>query len=102
MFEELVSMENLNQAAKRVLANGGSPGIDGQTIRQFKDHLEKNLRRLHQELQSGGYRPRPVKQVLIPKEGKTEMRPLGIPTVRDRVVQTALYLALESIFEGLP
>jgi len=98
---ELVwSMENLHLAAKRVIANGGSPGIDGQTIQQFEARLEKNLRELRRELMDGTYTPRPGKMVHIPKPGRKEKRLLVIPVVRDRVAQAALYHVLGPIFES--
>jgi RNA-directed DNA polymerase len=99
LWEQLQSMENLCRAAGRVMANGGCSGIDHQTVKQFEARLEDNLQHLSRELRSGGYRLQPVKQVLIPKPGRSEMRSLGIPTVRDRVVQTALLQVLEPLFE---
>jgi len=99
MYEQVVSMENLRLAAKRVIANGGSSGIDGQTVEQFAARLEENLQRLQRQLRSGSYRPLPLKRVWASKDGTSEMRPLGVPTVRDRVVQTALMLVLGPVFE---
>lgn len=69
------------------------------TIRIFEAHLEANLSRLSEELKEGSYRPRAIRRVWIPKPGSREKRPLGIPTVRDRVVQSALRHVLEPIFE---
>jgi RNA-directed DNA polymerase len=82
-----------------VKANRGSAGIDRETIDQFGKRLDKNLRELEEALREGTYRPRSVKRTWIPKPGSAEKRPLGIPTVRDRVVQTALRNVLEPIFE---
>jgi RNA-directed DNA polymerase len=90
---------NLYVASQSVLGNGGAAGVDHQTVEQFQDRLLEELKRLEEELRTGKYQPRPVKRVWIPKPGSTEERPLGIPSVRDRVVQTALVHVLEPIFE---
>ena len=82
-----------------VKANKGSPGIDHQTIDDFAARLEENLERMAQALRDGRYRPQAIKRVWIPKPGSKEKRPLGIPTVRDRVVQAALRNVLEPVFE---
>jgi RNA-directed DNA polymerase len=82
-----------------VKANKGSPGIDHQTIDDFAFRLEENLERVAQSLRDGRYRPQAIKRVWIPKPGSKEKRPLGIPTVRDRVVQAALRNVLEPVFE---
>lgn len=65
----------------------------------FDDHREENLRTLSEDLRTGRYRPQQIRRHYIPKPGSKELRPLGIPTVRDRVVQTALLNVLEPIFE---
>jgi RNA-directed DNA polymerase len=82
-----------------VKENNGAPGEDHQTIEMFEAHLEGNLSRLAEELKSGRYRPRAIQRKYIPKPGSQEKRPLGIPTVRDRVVQGAIRMAIEPIFE---
>jgi RNA-directed DNA polymerase len=69
------------------------------TVKMFADRLEANLKKLSEELRSGRYRPQQIRRHYIPKPGSKEKRPLGIPTVRDRVVQTALLNVLEPIFE---
>ncbi len=84
-----------------VKANRGGAGVDHQTIEGFERDLESNLARLHEELRAGKYQPRPIRRVYIEKEGTREKRPLGIPTVRDRVVQAALRLVMEPIFERM-
>jgi RNA-directed DNA polymerase len=100
LMDKVCSKANLRAAFARVKANGGSGGADHQTIAMFGERLEENLEQLRQELESGTYRPRPVRRVWIPKPGrKGEERPLDIPAVRDRVVQTALRHVLEPIFE---
>jgi RNA-directed DNA polymerase len=73
--------------------------LDHVTVTMFDDRLEENLKRLSEDLQSGLYRPQQIRRHYIPKPGSKEKRPLGIPTVRDRVVQTAVLNALEPIFE---
>ncbi|MFH1148838.1 MAG: group II intron reverse transcriptase/maturase [Actinomycetota bacterium] len=100
LMDKVRSEDNLRAAFARVKANGGSAGADHQTIEMFGAHLEENLEQLRQELESGTYRPRPARRVWIAKPGrKGEERPLDIPAVRDRVVQTALRHVLEPIFE---
>jgi RNA-directed DNA polymerase len=74
-------------------------GVDGQTAHDFETRKEKELARLTEELRSGTYQPKPVKRVYIPKPGSQEKRPLGIPAIRDRVVQGALRNVLTPIFE---
>jgi len=83
-----------------VKANKGSAGSDRQSIKDFERNLEDNLGRLHRELENGSYRPRPIRRVYIDKPGSKERRPLGIPCVRDRVVQAALRVVIEPIFEN--
>ncbi len=89
----------LRVAFKEVSANGGAAGVDHVTIVQFADEVDANLQRLSEELRTGRYRAQAIRRHWIPKPGSQEKRPLGIPTVRDRVVQTALRMALEPIFE---
>jgi group II intron reverse transcriptase/maturase len=89
-------------AWEKVQANRGSGGVDGQNLEGFSARLDQQLDRLHQELQDEAYRPRPVRQVQIPKAGKPgECRRLGIPTIYDRVCQQALLNRLEPIFEAM-
>jgi RNA-directed DNA polymerase len=82
-----------------VLGNQGAAGVDHQTVEDFGDKDLEETQRLAEELRTGSYRPHAVKRTWIPKPGSTEKRPLGIPTVRDRVVQTALLHVLEPIFD---
>src|SRR5690606_6188181 len=89
----------LYQAFRKVAANGGAAGVDHVGIERFKEQLIPNLRKLSQQLREGNYRPQAIRRQWIPKPGSGELRPLGIPTVRDRVVQTALRNVLEPIFE---
>lgn len=87
------------EAYKRVKANRGAPGIDGQTIEQFEEHLSDNLYRLWNRLASGSYMPQAVKRVEIPKPDGG-IRPLGIPTVADRIAQTVAKQFLEPQLEA--
>lgn len=99
LIDKVWSRSNLRSSWAKVSSNGGAAGVDHQTIGMFERDEDGQLQRLHEELQGGTYVPRPVKRVWIPKPGTTQKRPLGIPTVRDRVVQAALRHVLEPIFE---
>jgi len=99
LIDKVLSLQNLKAAFVEVRRNGGGAGVDHVTIEKFEAHLEENLRRLHEELRAETYQPQAIRRVLIPKPGSPEKRPLGIPTVRDRVVQAALRHVLEPIFE---
>ena len=101
LFEELCRIEWLGAGFKRVKKNKGSPGIDGVTIAEFESRLDEELSQLKQELESWTYKPSAVRRVEIPKPGGKGIRLLGVPTVRDRVVQATLKLLLEPIFEPL-
>jgi len=82
------------EAWKRVAANAGAAGVDGQSIDDYGRHLGRNLYSLWNRMSSGSYQPRAVRQVLIPK-GDGSMRPLGIATVNDRVAQMVVKMLLE-------
>ncbi len=100
LIDKVYQRKNLEIAWERVQANRGCEGLDGQSIRAFAEQVDQNLNRLSEELKTQNYQPKPVCQVLIPKQGKTvEKRELGIPTVYDRVCQQALLNRLEPIFE---
>jgi RNA-directed DNA polymerase len=99
LIDKVYKPLNLYVASQSVLGNKGAAGVDHQTVEQFQKRLREELKRLGEELQTGTYQPRPVKRVWIPKPGSIEERPLGIPSVRDRVVQTALLHVLEPIFD---
>ena len=90
----------LREAADRVLrrSHGKAPGVDGVTTRQFRKGLEGKLEHLRLELKRGTYQPQPVRRVMIPK-ANGKMRGLGIPCLRDKIVQEAIRMALEPIFE---
>jgi RNA-directed DNA polymerase len=98
LIDKLVRPTTLEAAWRKVARNKGAGGVDGQSIERFAAQAERYLRELHEELKAGTYRPQPVKRVDIPKaDGRT--RPLGIPTVKDRVVQQALKMVMEPIYE---
>jgi len=98
LMDKVYALQNLAAAWEKVRTRKGS-GVDGQTARDFEARKEMELTRLSEELRNGTYEPRPVKRVHIPKPGSQETRPLGIPAIRDRVVQAALRNVLTPIFE---
>jgi len=99
LFEDLCYASYLRVGFEQVKANKGKPGIDGVSVQDFEYRLEEELSRLQQDLLNWTYKPSPVRRVEIPKSDGQGVRLLGIPTVRDRVVQTALKLLLEPIFD---
>lgn len=99
LFDKVWSQRNLSLAASKVVDKKGAAGVDRQTVDEFWGNHTEELSALQQELKAETYRPSPVRRVEIPKPGSQETRPLGIPTVRDRVVQTALVHVLEPIFD---
>lgn len=99
LIDKVYAMRNLRAAFARVKTNGGSAGVDHVSIEQFESRLDEELGHLHRSLRDGTYRPQRIQRKWIPKPGSKEKRPLGIPTVRDRVVQTALRNVLEPIYE---
>lgn len=100
LYDKIHREDILHHAYALARANAGAPGVDGVTFAAIEaSGLEGWLAGLHEDLVSKTYRPAPVRRVMIPKPGGGE-RPLGIPTIRDRVVQTAAKLVLEPIFEA--
>ena len=99
LIDKVYSPLNLWVASSHVIDNGGAAGIDHQSVAQFSAQQGKELDRLHETLRTDSYRPQAVQRVWIPKPGSQEQRPLGIPTVRDRVVQAAMVHVLEPIFD---
>jgi len=99
LIDKVYSQRNLQAAFVQVKANRGAAGVDHVTIEMFEDNLEANLTRVSEQLATGKYQPQAVRRKWIPKPESKQQRPLGIPTVRDRVVQGALRNVLEPIFE---
>ena len=99
LIDKVAAPENLFAAYVTVAEHKGAAGVDHVTVEDFGKGLAERLDRLETTLRDGRYRPQEVRRVWIPKPGSREERPLGIPTVRDRVVQTALLHVLEPIFE---
>jgi RNA-directed DNA polymerase len=99
LIDKVHPERTLRAAFSQVAANKGAAGVDHVTVKMFDERLEENLKTLSEELRSGHYRPQQIRRHYIPKSGSKELRPLGIPTVRDRVAQTAVLMVLEPIFE---
>lgn len=99
LIDKVYAPANLLASYAKVAANGGAAGVDHVTVEDFTKQLARNVENLAAQLKDGVYRPQNVRRVNIPKPGTKETRPLGIPTVRDRVVQGALRHILEPIFE---
>jgi len=98
LLMRILSKENMAEAWKRVKANQGAPGVDGISIEQFPEHTRPLWNQIRQSLLTGRYQPSPVRRVEIPKaNGGT--RPLGIPTVLDRLIQQAIAQILSPIFD---
>jgi RNA-directed DNA polymerase len=99
LIDKLHSEATLRAAFTQVEANRGAAGVDHVAVEHYAKERDANLRSLSEALRTGSYRPQHIRRHYIPKAGSREMRPLGIPTVRDRVVQTALRMVMEPIFE---
>src|SRR6266568_8539831 len=99
LIDKVYQPGNLRAAFAKVKANQGAAGVDRQTIEMFEANLDTNLSRVAQQLADGSYCPQAVRRHWIAKPGSNEQRPLGIPTVRSRVVETALHNVLEPVFE---
>ena len=98
LIDKVYDPRTLKAAWKKVASNKGAAGVDKISIKRFRSNAQLYLEELERDLRNGVFRPSPVKRVHIPKDRK-KTRPLGIPTVKDRVVQTALKMVLEPIFE---
>jgi RNA-directed DNA polymerase len=99
LIDKVHPVRTLSAAYQQVAANQGAAGVDRVTVAMFQERLDQDLANLSEELRKGSYRPQSIRRHYIPKPGSQEKRPLGIPTVRDRVAQTALRMVLEPIFE---
>lgn len=99
LYDKVLSERNLSVSAMKVVDKQGAAGVDRQTVDEFWATHTEQLATLREELQTETYRPLPVRRVEIPKPGSSETRGLGIPAVRDRVVQTALLHVLEPIYD---
>src|SRR3954463_2900267 len=99
LFDKVFSERNLLAAFRQVASNDGAAGVDHVTVTQFERGLPETLWEVSDQLRHGTYRPQSIRRVAIPKPGTHETRPLGIPTVRDRMVQAAVVHVIEPIFE---
>lgn len=99
LIDKVYPEATLRMAFAAVSSNDGAAGVDHVGVEQYAANLDANLARLSEALRAGTYRPQAIRRHYIPKPGSEEKRPLGIPTVQDRVVQTALRMVIEPIFE---
>lgn len=99
LYDKMCRDDILQMAWKRVKVNRGVAGVDGQSIQEIEEKgVDVFIDQIKQELHEGRYRPQAVRRCWIEKPGKSEKRPLGIPAVRDRVVQMAIKIVIEPIF----
>lgn len=101
LIDKVYADKTLELAWAKVQSNAGACGVDGITVEHFSKDSQSRLLAVKEHLKEGSYQPKPVKRVWIDKPGSSEKRPLGIPVVRDRVVQTALKMVIEPIFERI-
>jgi RNA-directed DNA polymerase len=99
LIDKVYRKENLQSAFKKVKKNGGAGGVDHVTVEGYEKDLDRELAKLSEDLKAGTYQPQAARRVYIEKPGSKEKRPLGIPTVRDRVCEGACRHVLEPIFE---
>jgi RNA-directed DNA polymerase len=101
LYDKAHRWDILERAWQQVRSNGGAAGVDGESLNDIEQSgIEKVLLELQKQLREGNYRPQPVRRVYIPKPGKTEKRSLGIPPIRDRIIQTATKIVIEPILEA--
>lgn len=100
LIDKVASDRTLGIGWQKVQFNAGACGVDGMTVGHFAKDSDKRLLTLREQLREGRYQPQPIRRVHIPKAGSKERRPLGIPTVRDRIVQSAVKAVIEPIFES--
>jgi len=99
LIDKVTPESTLRAAFRQVAANRGAAGVDHVTVAADEERLDEGLKRLSERLREGTYQPQAIRRHDIPKPGSQEQRPLGIPTVQDRIVQTSLRMVLEPIFE---
>jgi RNA-directed DNA polymerase len=99
LFDKVFAERNLFAALQQVASKKGAAGVDHVSVAQFERGLPESLREVSDQLRHGTYQPQSIRRVHIPKPGTNETRPLGIPTVRDRMVQAAAVNVIEPIFE---
>lgn len=99
LFDKVFAERNLWAAFQQVSQNGGAPGVDHVTVKAYEERMPDSIWELSDALKTGQFTPQAIRRVHIPKSGTNETRPLGIPTVRDRVVQAAIVNVIEPIFE---
>src|SRR5690606_6414265 len=97
LIDKVYAERTLEQAWEKVRSNAGGSGVDRITIERFAKDCPRGLLDLKEQLRTARYQPLPVKRVWIPTPGTNQNRPLGIPAVRDRIVQTALRMVIEPI-----
>ncbi len=100
LIDKVSTERTLQLALEKVRSNAGACGVDGITIGRFEQNSQSRLLAVNEQLKRGIYQPKPVKRVWIDKPGSVDKRPLGIPTVTDRVVETAVRMVIEPIFEN--
>jgi RNA-directed DNA polymerase len=100
LIDKVSTERTLQLAWEKVKSNAGACGVDGITTGHFEQNSQSRLLAVNEHLRKGTYQPKPVKRVWIEKPGCAEKRPLGIPTVTDRVVQAAVRMVIEPIFEN--
>ena len=100
LMEKILREENLQKAIKKVKQNKGAPGVDKMTVQEIEDWFNQYKEEITSKIMNKQYRPMPVKRVYIPKPNGKQ-RPLGIPTVVDRVIQQAMLQVLTEIYEPI-
>ena len=99
VLERVYNPGRLRAAWQHVKKNAGAAGIDKMTVEEFERREGELLQRIHEKLKAGTYRFKPARRALIPKEGTSKMRKLGIPVVMDRIVGQSINLVFESVFD---
>lgn len=100
LIEKILNRENINEAIKEVRRNHGAPGIDQMTVNELPEYFDRNYEKIVEEIKTKTYKPKPVRRVYIPKPNSDKKRPLGIPTVVDRVIQQAVARVLTEYYDS--